>query len=59
MCGKFVMGSEIYNSFKRCDEEGSLVDIENGLSSGCGEFMEINIFFNYFYKLFFKLYVNV
>lgn len=58
VCGKSAMGSEIHNSLKRRDEEGSLADIENGLSSGCGEPMETNISSNHFYKLPSKLHAN-
>lgn len=51
VCGKSAMGSEIHNSLRRRDEEGSLADIENGLSSGCGEPMETSTTSNHFYKL--------
>lgn len=51
VCGKSAMGSEVHNSLKRRDEEGSLADIENGLSSGCGEPMETCGSSNHFYKL--------
>jgi len=51
VCGKSATGSEIHNSLKRRDEEGNLADIENGLSSGCGEPMETNTSSNHFYKL--------
>ena len=51
VCGKSAIGSEIHNSLRRRDEEGSLADIENGLSSGCGEPMETNTSSNHFYKL--------
>jgi len=51
VCGKSAMGSEVHNSLKRRDEEGSLADIENGLSSGCGEPMETGGSSNHFYKL--------
>ena len=51
VCGKSATGSEIHNSLRRRDEEGSLADIENGLSSGCGEPMETNTSSNHFYKL--------
>lgn len=51
VCGKSATGSEIHSSLRRRDEEGSLADIENGLSSGCGEPMETNATTNHFYKL--------
>ena len=51
VCGKSATGSEVHNSLSRRDEEGSLADIENGLSSGCGEPMETNAPTNHFYKL--------
>lgn len=51
VCGKSATGSEIHSSLRRRDEEGSLADIENGLSSGCGEPMETNAPTNHFYKL--------
>lgn len=51
VCGKSATGSEVHNSLSRRDEEGSLADIENGLSSGCGEPMETNTPTNHFYKL--------
>lgn len=51
VCGKSATGSEIHSSLRQRDEEGSLADIENGLSSGCGEPMETNTPTNHFYKL--------
>lgn len=51
VCGKSATGNEIHNSLKRRDEEGCLADVENGLSSGCGEPMETNTSTNHFYKL--------
>ena len=58
VCGKSAMGSELHNSLKRRDEEGSLADIENGLSSGCGEPMETCGSSNHFYKLPSRLHVS-
>lgn len=58
VCGKSAMESEVHNSLKRRDEEGSLADIENGLSSGCGEPMETNTSSNHFYKLPSRLHVH-
>lgn len=58
VCGKSAMGSELHNSLKRRDEEGSLGDIENGLSSGCGEPMETCGSSNHFYKLPSRLHVR-
>lgn len=58
VCGKSATGSEIHNSLKRRDEEGSLADIENGLSSGCGEPMETSGSSNHFYKLPSRLHVH-
>ena len=51
VCGKSAIGSEIHNSLSRREAEGSLADIENGLSSGCGEPMETNTSSSHFYKL--------
>ena len=51
VCGKSVTGIEVHSSVKRRDEEGTLADIENGLSSGCGEPMETNASSNHFYTL--------